>query len=358
MDKALAHDYTVEIRYLGTRGVNLPAQIRLNSASVVTSANSLPTYLTAPTRADLDALPLTLGQLQAQAAAQRNSLAPYGFGQFLTAFMPIGNSSYNGLAVQVNKRCAHHLQFVSSYTWSHNMDDGTAAVFSTLIQPRRPQDFQDYSAERATSGLDRRQRFSMSWLYDTPWFSRNPNRILRHVLGNYTVSGTYIAESLMLATVQSGIDSNLNGDSAGDRVIVNPAGTDRTGSDATPLTNSSGSVVAYLATNPDARYIVAQQGAYANGGRSTLPLRGINNFDLSFDKRIQVTEHKLIEFRAEMYNAFNHSQFTPGLIDNAYLQTRTDTRNYLIPSNISFNDPESAFGNNARTIQFVLRFRF
>ena len=172
------------------------------------------------------------------------------------------------------------------------------------------------------------------------------------------VSGTYIAESPMLATVQSGLDSNLNGDSAGDRVIVNPAGDANTGSGVTPLTNSAGATVAYLATNPNARYIVAEAGAYANGGRSTLPLRGINNFDLSFGKRIPITEHKLVEFRAEMYNAFNHSQFTPGLINNAYLQTRTDTRNYLIPSNADFNNPETAFANNARTIQLALRFQF
>jgi hypothetical protein len=358
VNKVFARDYAVEIRYLGTRGVNLPAQTRLNAASVVTPSNSLPTYLNTPSQAQLDSLTLTLDQLKAEAAAQRNTLAPLGFEQFITAFMPIGNSTYHGLATQLNKRFAHNLQFIGSYTWSHNIDDGAATVFSTLIQPRRPQDFQNYTAERASSALDRRQRFSMSWIYETPWFSRNENRLLRSVLGNYTFSGTYIAESPMLATVQSGLDSNLNGDSAGDRAIINPAGDANLGSGVTPLTNSGGAVVAYVADNPNARYILAEQGAYANSGRSTLPLRGINNFDLSFSKRIPITEHKLIDFRAEMYNAFNHSQFTPGEISNAYLKTRTDTRNYLIPSNQDFNNPETAFGNNARTIQLALRFQF
>ena len=356
--KVFARDYDIEVRYLGTRGVNLPAQTRLNAASVVTPTNSLPTYLSAPSQAELDNSSLSLDQLTAQAVAQRNTLASLGFQQFITAFMPIGNSSYHGLATQVNKRFSHNLQFMGSYTWSHNIDDGAATVFSTLIQPRRPQDFQNYAPERASSALDRRQRFSMNWVYDTPWFSRSDNRLLRSTLGNYTLSGTYIAESAMLATVQSGLDSNLNGDSAGDRVIVNPAGDAATGSGVTPLTNSAGGIVAYLATNPNARYILAGAGAYANSGRSTLPLRGINNFDLSFSKRFPVTEHKLIEFRAEMYNAFNHSQFTPGKLNNAYLQTRTDTRNYLIPSNVDFNNPEVAFANNARTIQLALRFRF
>ena len=65
----------------------------------------------------------------------------------------------------------------------------------------------------------------MSWVYETPWFSRSDNRLLGSALGNYTLSGTYIAESAMLATLGSGLDSNLNGDSAGDRAIVNPAGS-------------------------------------------------------------------------------------------------------------------------------------
>jgi hypothetical protein len=167
-----------------------------------------------------------------------------------------------------------------------------------------------------------------------------------------------IAESPMLATVQSGIDSNLNGDSAGDRVIINTAGDPGAGSGVTPLKNSAGETVGYLAANPNARYISAGLGAYSNGGRSTLPVRGINNFDLSFSKRIPVTEHKLVEIRAEMYNAFNHSQFTPGLLNNTYPQIRTDTRNYLIPFNVDFNNPETAFGNNARSVQMALRFQF
>lgn len=356
--KVFAHDYALEVRYLGTRGVNLPAQLRLNAATVVTPANSLPTYLSAPTQAELNALPLTLNQLQSQATAAQNTLAPYGFGSFVTAFMPIGNSTYHGLATQLNKRFSRNFQMTAAYTWSHAIDDGTATVFSTLIQPRRPQDFLNYAPERGSSALDRRQRVSVSWVYETPWFAKSSNAFAKRVLGGYMFSGTYIAESPMLATVQSGIDSNLNGDSAGDRVIVNPSGTDGVGSGVTALKNSAGATVAYLATNPGARYITAGLGAYANGGRSTLPLRGINNFDLSMSKSIPVTEHKAVEFRAEMYNAFNHSQFTPGLINNTYLQTRTDSRNYLLPSNAAFNNPETAFGNNARTIQLVLRFRF
>jgi hypothetical protein len=358
LQKVLFKDYTVEVRYLGNRGVNLPAQIRLNAGAVVTANNSLPTYLKAPSQQELNSLPLTLDALNAQADAQGNIWAPAGFDQYVVGFMPIGNSSYHGLAAQVNKRFSKGFTMVGSYTFSHAIDDGTAAVFSTLIQPRRPQDFLNYAPERASSALDRRHRFSLSGVYETPWFKSDSNWVKKHVLGNYVVSGTYIYESPMWGTVQSGLDSNLNGDSAGDRAIINPNGVDRTGSDVTPLTNSAGQTVAYLANDPNARFIRAAPGAYANGGRSLLPLRGINNVDLTFMKRIPIRESKVVEFRAEMYNALNHSQYTPGQINNAYPQARTDTRNYLIPGNESFNNPETAFGNNARTIQLVLRFQF
>lgn len=362
VQKVLKNDYTVEVRYLGTRGVNLPAQIRLNQSAVVTADRHLPTLTEAPSQAYLNSLGLTLGDLQ---GIDNNIWAQHGFLSPITAFMPIGNSIYHGLATQVNKRFSKNFSFVGAYTWSHNIDDGTASVFSTLIQPRRPQDFLQYRPERASSALDRRHRFSLSGIYETPWFGRDSNAFLRVLLGGYVLSGTYIAESPMVATVQSGLDSNLNLDSAGDRVIVNPFGADRTGSDVTPLCAGGPcegmgdpNTVAYLAKDPNARFIRAGLGAFANGGRSLLPLRGINNFDLSAMKRFHITERQLVEFRAEMYNAFNHSQYTPGQINNAYFQPRTDTRAYLIPGNPNFNQPETAFGNNARTIQLVLRYQF
>ena len=70
---------------------------------------------------------------------------------------------------------------------------------------------------------------------------------MRNLVGNWIFSGTYTAESPQYATVQSGLDSNMNVDSAPDRAIVNPGGVDRTGSDVEALTNSAGQTVGYLA---------------------------------------------------------------------------------------------------------------
>ena len=67
----------------------------------------------------------------------------------------------------------------------------------------------------------------------------------------------YTYESPEYVTVLSQDDANLNGDVASDRAIVNPAGQAGIGSAVTPLTNSAGQTVAYLANNPALTFFAA-----------------------------------------------------------------------------------------------------
>jgi len=352
------NDYTVEVRYLGTRGVHLLQQNQINKMNApVTASRSLPTYLQAPSQAELNGLSTTLAQLQAI-----NPFSPEwfnaGFTSNITAFMPSGNSIYHGLASQITRRFSHGLQFIGSYTWSHNIDDNTVSHFSTYLTPRRPQDFGDLRNERASSALDRRQRFTLSWVYEMPLFANSAHWMAKNVVGNWRFVGTYTAEAGELVTAQSGLDSNLNGDTAGDRVIVNPGGSAVVGSDVTALKNSAGQTVAYLAANPNARYIKAGLGAFPNAGRNTLQAPGINNFDLSISKRFNVTEHKSIELRGDASNLFNHAQFTPGLINSVKLTQYITTRTFLEPQNSTFQQWNQVFASNARSMQLAFKFVF
>jgi hypothetical protein len=263
------------------------------------------------------------------------------------------------MASQLTRRFAHGLQFVGSYTWSHNIDDSTASHFSTVLTPRRQQDFADLRMDRSTSALDRRQRLTASWLWETPWMTHSANWFSKNVVGNWRVVGTYTAESGELGTAQSIQDSNLNGDSAGDRTIINPTGDALIGSNVTALKNSAGATVAYLATKPNARYVRAGLGAFPNGGRNTLQMPGINNFDLSIGKKINLSEHKTVEIRADAANAFNHAQFTPGLINSVKLtQYVSGDRTFLGPQNSNFQAWNQTFASNARSMQLALKFQF
>jgi hypothetical protein len=283
-----------------------------------------------------------------------------GFTSPITGFMPWGASTYHGLQNQLNRRFAHGLQFQAAYTWSHAIDDSTADFFSTIISPRRPQEFRNLHAERSNSPLDHRHRFSLSSIYDMPYFKSHPSWFVRNLLGNYEFAPVFIYETGGWGTVQSGTDSNLNGDSAPDRAIFNPAGVKGIGSDVTPLFNSSGYAVAYLAKNPNAQYIVAGQGALANSSRNTLQMNPINSWDFTLLKRISITERYRVEFAAQMFNAFNHPNWVPGLLNQVDSTDRTDQgqRNSLIPNKTNFNSPQTTWGSNPRTMQFYLKFIF
>ena len=209
--------------------------------------------------------------------------------------------------------------------------------------------------------------FDQTLVYDTPWFNSSSNKLAHYALGGYVLSGTYTFESPQYATVQSGVDSNLNGDSAGDRAIVNPNGVPNTGSgvlavNAKGATVSMGdaSTVAYIAKDPNAEYIVAGYGAIATGGRQTLALRPINNFDIQIKKVFPIGEVKRLEFAAQFYNAFNHPQYTAGYINNVQ-QNQTlgaSQQNVVIPGNPLFDRPDLAFSSNPRSIQLTARFQF
>ena len=366
-----AKDYTLEVRYLGTRGVHLLAQQQINVQAPVTAAENIPTFFSVPSAAMLASLPLNVGEIRSNGYILPQ-FAAAGFNSPITAYEPQGSSSYNGLSVQLNKRLARGLQYQAAYTWSHLIDNSTAEVASTYLTPRRAEDFQDLSVEKASSALDHRQRFVLSLVYEAPWYKGSSNWLLKNLAGNWEVAPIYTYESPEYYTVLSGVDSNLNNDSAPDRTIVNPSGVAGTGSGvigytatgATVLPTASASlvnsVVAWVATNPNARYIQAGPGAYANAGRNTQPTRPIDNIDLALYKHFNVTERIRLDLSGQFLNLFNHPQFTPGSLDNtAPVSTFTSSAlAYASAANPNFNNPSLAFSSSPRVIQVLARFNW
>ena len=63
----------------------------------------------------------------------------------------------------------------------------------------------------------------MVGVYDLPFF-KNANFLMKNLVGNWEIAPSYTFQSPQYTTVQSTVDSNLNNDSAGDRVFINPNG--------------------------------------------------------------------------------------------------------------------------------------
>jgi len=370
VQRVLGKNYTLEVRYVGTKGVHLWNQSRLNIQPLVTATNSIPTYFSMPSLATLASEPLTLAQVKSRivpggtASLPWNNLATLGSQANIVGYAPQGYSSYNGLAIQLNKRYSNHLSYIMAYTWSHTIDDATATNFSTYLTPRRAQDFQNLAAEKASSALDRRQRFTFTPTYDFEPF-KNGNWFMKNVVGNWTISGTYTYETPEWATVQSGLDSNLNNDSAGDRTFINPLGKANVGTGVTAynaqgvaVPAGSATIVAYVANNPNARYVVGGSGTLPNGGRNTFPLKPIDNIDAGLTKRFAITERFRMEFGGQFYNLFNHAQYTGGYISDVASNGFAGSRNDLIPNNALFGRFDQFYSSNSRTIQIFAKFKF
>jgi hypothetical protein len=334
--------------------VHLLMQTQLNRNSLVSPSAYLPTYLQAPSQAVLNALPVTLAQLQ---SVSNNPLAPYGFTNTITAYGPQGSSMYNGLAVELKKRLSRSLLLDTSYTWSHALDNSTADTNTTALSPRRPQDSGNLTPEWGTSALDRRHRLTATWLYQTPWFEKSSNFLERNLLGGYQLSGTYFLESPEYVTPQGATDANLNGDPL-DRTIVNPAGVPNTGSGVKALTNSAGATVAYVPKNPNAEYIAAGKGALSNAGRNTMPTPRINNWDMTLAKNVSFRERARLQLRADFFNVFNHHQYTPGRIDSVIFSDTSALLPLVSTSNPLFGKWSQVFSSNPRVIQLGAKITF
>ena len=367
------NDYTLDVRYVGTKGVHLILQEQLDRQSPVTPTENIPTYFSAPSAATLASLPLNVGAIRSIGSAIPE-FANAGFTSPITSYQPMGYSQYNGLQVQLTRRFSHGLQFQAAYTWSHLIDNSTAEVASTYLTPRRPENFQNLAAEKASSALDHRQRATLAVIYDAPWFKGSNSWLMKNVVGNWEFAPIYTYETPEYYTVQSGVDSNLNGDSAPDRTIINTSGMAGTGSavygltatgavvQPTAATASVNQVVAWVAVNPNARYIQAGPGAYSNAGRNTEPTPPIDNIDLSLIKHFTFHERFRVDLEGQAYNLFNHPQFVSAAIDNAVSVNtyNTGTLHYVTTSasNISaglFNNPTDAFSSSPRVLQVVVR---
>ena len=353
---------------MGDHSVHLPVQIRLNEQPVVNSSNALPTYLTAPSQATLNGLTNTLSSLETTYGNGGYLQPAYlndGFQSFITAYEPWGNSIYHGWQNSLQRRFSNGIQFNAAYTWSHAIDDSTADVFSTYLTPRRPEDSTNLALDRSSSALDHRQRFTFQALYDLPFF-KHSNWLMKNVVGNWEFAPVYTYQTGTSVDVQSGVDSNLNGDSAGDRAIINPTGQANVGSGVTALTNSSGDIVAYLANNPNARYIQSGLGTLPNGGRNTAQLPPIDDVDFTIAKSFNVTESKKLQFSARFINLFNHPQYVGGFLSDVEPTTpangnagNTDAiHSFLEPQSGTFLQPSQAFSSNPRQLQLALKFIF
>jgi hypothetical protein len=347
--------WTAGVRYLHTEGRKLSVQAQLNAGIVPPQSAFLPTWFSAsevPSQAVLDTLP-TVNQFLAQVVRPFDA---HGFrGSTLTTHLPIGESSYDGVSFELERRFSRGFQLNTNYTWSRFYDHATNEFFNSFMNPRRPQDWRNLDNEWARSVLDVPHRFVLSAVWDLPWL-REDRSALGRVLGGWTLSGVYVGQSGQPWTPLSQTNATGNGDVQVQRAIFNPNAPNPTGTRSNPVRNSAGVIVGYVAADPNAQYVQAGVGSFPTAERNSLRAPGINNVDLILSKNIGLGRERRIQFQAHFFNLLNHPQFTganllavdPGL-----------GLNYAFVGSAGFNAIENAGGTGgARVIQLALKLYF
>jgi hypothetical protein len=395
---------SIEVRYVGTRSLELPVQKRLNSASAFDASvpgggiAPLPTYLTAgavPTTVAAPASTLSdFDNFLANKLFRPLAAAPNGFLGNLTTDPPIGTGIYHAGSVDFMHRFTKGLYFRANYTYSKNIDNSTNELFSSVVNPRRAQDGFNFAAERGRSALDLPQKFAMTWVYEFPNVHTD-NRFLRGLAHNWEWSGTYLAQAGQPVTPLSDADGNANGDAAGDRTIFNPNGAGLTGTVVNAVCNAGpggattivgldpatgnwdcgsqndANIIGYVvapaavgvnagAINPNARFVQAQLGAKANVGRDTVSSPGLNVWNMSLFKTMKFTERATLQFRFQTFDTFNHQNYSIGLPSNNGTLDQTTNTNPLNTGYIFIDSPhflnKFIFNGGSRTIELGLRF--
>jgi hypothetical protein len=321
---------SVEVRYVGTHGISLPVQIRRNTEPALfvdPTLTNLPVFFSA---SDVPAT-ITGGSTRADWAAVQGTqpFAADGFFGLMTAFDPKGFSTYHGISGDYIHRFSHGLSLRYNFTWSHTIDNSTNEFFTSFDNPRRPFDPYNLKNERGNSVIDIPRKSALSFVYEVPKINTESG-FGQHFLNGWQINATWLAQDGQPITPQAGSDIDGDGASTGDRAIINPNATSlRTGTGIQFVCSGAGgatsvqatiagcggnaNVVGYLAIDPTARYVGGSLlGAPVSetAGRNSVPTPGFNTWDLGVFKNTYITERAHVQFRVEMYNAFNHRNFS------------------------------------------------
>jgi Carboxypeptidase regulatory-like domain/TonB dependent receptor-like, beta-barrel len=412
----VARNSSIEVRYLGTRGLLLPVQDRRNFISYFDAGGTaLPTFLSAAsipsswassTPTDVNYYTYTSNYGNCGTTTPVTPIAgfssptpdiyqQYGFCGIVTSDPSIGSSIYHAGSVNFTHRAGHGLTFNTNYTYSHTISDSDNEFHTSALNPRRAQDTNRLGQDRSNSDLNVTHKFALSLTYDLP---KTPfaNRFAKALLDGYGLGTAVLIQSGQPVTIQSGIDSNGNIDSAGDRAILNQAGTGNVSGepgqgDVLPVCEGAGGAtyigstsylaaplngcnannaapfgfdpaIGYTPVNANDKYVIAGGAALPNIGRNSFFSPGFWTWNLAVHKDVHFSESKYLQLSASAFNLLNHPNYalSNGNVFNAGGSTTAlSTPDYVLPftSNPNFLDPKQ-FGGGIRSMILGAKFIF
>ena len=218
-----------------------------------------------------------------------------------------GDSSYNALQLELNRRFAKGLAFRGAYTWSRTIDDGDSPNSTTSGgEPATASNPFNLRADRGLANFDVRHVATLSEVYALP-FGRNQR---------YGSNLRGLADSLAAGWMIDSIATIQGGFPFTPQLSYNPSNNGDTRNPVRPFLNPNftGPVIQ---ANPNQWFNPAaflappnNSGFYGNLGRDTLIGPGLGTWDMAFVKDTGIREHLTMEFRAEEFNILNRTNFS------------------------------------------------
>jgi carboxypeptidase family protein len=337
IQRSLGKDLLLEVGYVGTKGTKLPRFIEGNPAIYIPGVDRSGNPISTTDNADRRRIHSECTLADSPSTCQFSSTG---------LISGIANSSYNALETSLKKRFSHGLSFLASYTYSKAIDDVSSFNISGSgsIQVAGENDLAqnpfNLAAERGPSLFDARHRLVFSYQWSLPFWQHSQGWY-RHAFGGWQLNGIATAMSGTPFTVfdsrdvsEQGGAPEITGFSANRPNLVagqNPnSGPRKVGT----WLNAD----AFARITPDPTSPVQQ---FGTAGRNVALGPRYANWDFAACKNIRLAESKELQFRTELFNVLNHTNFH---LPNSDISSPT------------FNQILAA--EPPRLVQFALKFLF
>ncbi|MGH9499533.1 MAG: TonB-dependent receptor domain-containing protein [Terriglobales bacterium] len=254
------------------------------------------------------------------------------------------NSNYNGLSIAVRRSFSHGFLFGANYMWSHEIDDGSngSGDGDSLVA----QNVACHSCERADGAFDVRHDVTANLVYELPFGAGKP--YLNQPGAVRGIFGAWELFSIVDAHTGFPVDVIIDRNSAD----VPDGNTNNQRPDIVPgvsLIPPGGQTISEW-INP-AAFSIPLPGTFGDAPRNVARARGTWQFDAGLGKHIPLNERMQLEFRAEVFNIFNHPQYGAPLSD-------LSAGPGIFGSIISAVNTGPVGTGTPRQIQLALRFAF
>jgi hypothetical protein len=204
-----------------------------------------------------------------------------------------GNSNYQALQLQFQRRLSRGLQGLVSYSWSHSIDNLSTDSPGFYYTPQNQPDF-----NRASSDFDVRQSVSGALTYNIP-VPAGSNAFVRQLLGGWAADAIFIARTPTPVNILVGTDLLSTGSTS----VARPnlvAGV--------PLYLYNSNFPGGMQFNR-AAFSTPAAGQQGNLGRNAMRGFNVGNLDFGVRRQFRLAERATLQVKGEIFNLLNHPNF-------------------------------------------------